>query len=77
MSLLNPEQGGGFSLKRRPDLEYGGSPFQCEARIRVMDCAAQVNDDSHWIDISLKGLTRSDLETLKKEINRILREAKS
>ena len=66
MSQLDPECGGRFEIVRRPDLEYGGSPFLCDVLIKPYTSTETI----------IKGLNKSDLQTMKKEINRALKEAK-
>ena len=67
MSQFDPECGGRFEITRRPDLERGGSPFLCDVRIKPYSIP----------EIIIKGLNKSDLQTMKKEINRALKEAKN
>lgn len=67
MSQFDPECGGRFEITRRPDLEYGGSPFICDVRIKPYTIPEI---------ITIKGLNKSDLQTMKKEISRALKEAK-
>ena len=67
MSQFDPECGGRFEIFRRPDLEYGGRPFVCDVRIKPYTIPEI---------ITIKGLNKSDLQTMKKEINRALKEAK-
>lgn len=67
MSQFDPECGGRFEITRRPDLERGGSPFICDVMIKPYTIP----------EIIIKGLNKSDLQTMKKEINRALKEAKN
>lgn len=67
MSQFDPECGGRFEITRRPDLERGGSPFICDVRIKPYTIP----------EIIIKGLNKSDLQTMKKEITRALKEAKN
>lgn len=66
MSQFDPECGGRFEITRRPDLERGGSPFICDVRIKPYNIP----------EIIIKGLNKTDLQTMKKEITRALKEAK-
>lgn len=67
MSQFDPECGGRFEIIRRPDLERGGSPFICDVRIKPYTSP----------EVIIKGLNKSDLQTMKKEINCALKEAKT
>lgn len=64
MGMLDPECGGGVTITRRRDLETGGSPFLVDLTITVPG----------YFPTTFRALSKGDLQAIKREINRALKE---